>query len=76
MSEKNFSEIFGTDEFEDGSNIGWCVLAEGLGVFFINYFGCLSCINLGDSGPKELVLIGLTFGFVVMVAVQVSRISL
>ncbi|KAE8572946.1 Aquaporin 1-like, partial [Halyomorpha halys] len=67
---RGLKAALGMSEVARGGDLGKCLLAEAIGVFFINYFGCMSCINVGSHDPKSLVLIALTFGFVVMIAVQ------
>ncbi|CAH1402035.1 unnamed protein product [Nezara viridula] len=68
---RGLKAALGTSEVtRAGGDLGKSLLAEFIGVFFINYFGCMSCINVGSHDPKSLVLIALTFGFVVMIAVQ------
>jgi glycerol uptake facilitator-like aquaporin len=64
-------DMLGMEELSSG--LGKCLIAEALGTFFINYFGCLSTVNLGTTdNPADIVLISLTFGFIVMIAVQVN----
>lgn len=72
MPEKRgFKDALGMSEVARGGDLGKCLLAEAIGVFFINYFGCMSCIRLDPPGfDTDPLLIALTFGFVVMVAVQ------
>lgn len=73
MPEKRgLKEALGMAEVSRAGDLGKCLLAEALGVFFINYFGCMSCMNLNPSPIIESkhVVIALTFGFVVMIAVQ------
>lgn len=67
---RGLKAALGMSEVARGGDLGKCLLAEAIGVCFINYFGCMSCINVGSHDPKSLVLIALTFGFVVMIAVQ------
>lgn len=72
MPEKrSLRDAIGMSEVARAGDLGKCLLAEALGVFFINYFGCMACINLDppNFGANPL-LIALTFGFIVMVAVQ------
>ncbi|CAH0393354.1 unnamed protein product [Bemisia tabaci] len=53
------------------SGLGKALVAEALGTLFINFFGCLSAVNLVEpQAAPNLVLIALTFGFIVFVAVQ------
>ncbi|CAH1402036.1 unnamed protein product [Nezara viridula] len=71
---KDMMEILGTVEVTEKDKaieLLKALLAEFIGTFFITYFGCMSCINLGNLiSLKSIVLIALTFGFVVMVSVQ------
>uniref|UniRef100_A0A224XHR6 Putative aquaporin major intrinsic protein family n=1 Tax=Panstrongylus lignarius TaxID=156445 RepID=A0A224XHR6_9HEMI len=61
----------GMNEMARAGDLGKSLAAEALGVLFINYFGCMSCLNIEKpSDTPSFVLIALTFGFVVMVAVQ------
>lgn len=62
----------GVNEVTDvKSGLGKALVAEAIGTLFINFFGCLSVVNLVDStAPPNLVLIALTFGFIVFALVQ------
>lgn len=51
-------------------NIWKALVAEFLGNLLLNFFGCASVVNL--KGPTDFVVVGLTFGFVVFIIVQVS----
>ncbi|KAK9499077.1 hypothetical protein O3M35_003590 [Rhynocoris fuscipes] len=63
--------LVGMNEMSRAGDLGKSLVAEALGVLFINYFGCMSCINVDKpNDAPSLLLIALTFGFVVMVAVQ------
>ena len=46
MAPKKASSIIGLEELTNNKNgLGKALVAEALGVFFINYFGCLSCLK-------------------------------
>jgi len=46
MAPKKASSIVGLEELTNNKNgLGKALIAEALGVFFINYFGCLSCLK-------------------------------
>ena len=46
MAPKKASSILGLEELTNNKNgLGKALIAEALGVFFINYFGCLSCLK-------------------------------
>ncbi|CAB0018997.1 unnamed protein product [Nesidiocoris tenuis] len=63
--------LVGMNEMARAGDLGKALVAEALGTLFITYFGCMSCLAVPPSAePADLVLISLTFGFVVMVAVQ------
>jgi len=62
----------GLSELNDNkNNLGKALIAEMVGTFVLNFFGCLSVLNLGNqSDPVDLVLISLAFGLSVMAMVQ------
>jgi len=65
MAGRSLAGRLGVAEVKDNkSGLGKALIAEALGLFFINYFGCLSCTT-GNS-----VIISLAFGFVVFILVQ------
>lgn len=46
MAPKKAASLIGLDELTNNKNgLGKALVAEALGVFFINYFGCLSCLK-------------------------------
>uniref|UniRef100_A0A1B6CWT4 Aquaporin n=1 Tax=Clastoptera arizonana TaxID=38151 RepID=A0A1B6CWT4_9HEMI len=60
-----------TELSDKSSNLGKALAAECLGTFCLNFFGCLSVMNLGvQSEPINMVLIAFTFGLTVMAIVQ------
>lgn len=63
----------GLSELNDNkNNLGKALIAEVVGTFILNFFGCISVMNLLDqSTPANLVLISLSFGLSVMAMVQV-----
>lgn len=63
----------GLSELNDNkNNLGKALIAELVGTFILNFFGCISVMNLLDqSTPANLVLISLSFGLSVMAMVQV-----
>jgi len=67
-------ETLGFDEFSTAKKTAqvWkSLLAEFLGNLLLNFFGCLSCVTLNESNTLgRLVMIALTFGFVIFVVVQ------
>lgn len=70
----NFQEILGINEVSSSKvvNALWkALLAEFLGNFLLNFFGCGSCVVSFVSGAQKYVFISLTFGLVVFVCVQV-----
>ncbi|KAG8298644.1 Major intrinsic protein [Homalodisca vitripennis] len=66
----------GLSELNDNkNNLGKALIAECVGTFVLNFFGCLSVMNLGDqSTAADLVLISLAFGLSVMAMVQGDKI--
>uniref|UniRef100_A0A1B6KTE5 Aquaporin n=2 Tax=Graphocephala atropunctata TaxID=36148 RepID=A0A1B6KTE5_9HEMI len=62
----------GLSELNDNkNNLGKALIAECVGTFVLNFFGCLSVMNLGDqSTAADLVLISLAFGLSVMAMIQ------
>lgn len=68
----NFKETIGISELRDKKDTLWkAILAEFVGNFLLNFFGCASVVSFGDSG-HSLVLISLTFGFAIFIIVHVS----
>ncbi len=52
MAPKKAASLIGLEELTNHrNNLGKALVAEALGVFFINYFGCLSCLS---PGPQSL----------------------
>lgn len=46
MAPKKAASLIGLEELTNNKNgLGKALVAEALGVFFINYFGCLSCLK-------------------------------
>lgn len=46
MAPKKAASLLGLEELTNNKNgLGKALLAEAVGVFFINYFGCLSCLK-------------------------------
>lgn len=67
----NFREKLGISELKDKKGGIWkALLAEFLGNFLLNFFGCASAISL-PSGQQDIVLIALTFGLTIFIIVQV-----
>lgn len=62
----------GLSELNDNkNNLGRALIAEALGTFMLNFFGCLSVMNLAtQSEPINFILIAFTFGLTVMAMVQ------
>ncbi|KAB0802600.1 hypothetical protein PPYR_01854 [Photinus pyralis] len=67
-----FSEVLGVSEFKTKRDSIWkALLAEFVGNIILNYFGCASCMIIKPNVENpNLVLIALTFGFSVFIAVQ------
>lgn len=52
MAPKKAASLIGLEELTNNKNgLGKALLAEAIGVFFINYFGCLSCLK---PAPQSL----------------------
>lgn len=52
MAPKKASSLVGLEELTNNKNgLGKALIAEAIGVFFINYFGCLSCLK---PSPQSL----------------------
>ncbi|KAK7579752.1 hypothetical protein V9T40_000381 [Parthenolecanium corni] len=50
MAPKKAASLLGLEELTNNKNgLGKALVAEAIGVFFINYFGCLSCLNAGSQ---------------------------
>lgn len=64
----------GLSELNDNkNNLGKALIAELVGTFVLNFFGCMSVLNLGNQSDQvDLVLISLAFGLSVMAMVQVG----
>lgn len=46
MAPKKAASLLGLEELTNNKNgLGKALVAEAIGVFFINYFGCLSCLK-------------------------------
>lgn len=46
MAPKKAASLIGLEELTNNKNgLGKALVAEAIGVFFINYFGCLSCLK-------------------------------
>ncbi|KAJ8977986.1 hypothetical protein NQ317_004530 [Molorchus minor] len=73
----NLHETLGINELKDKSgNIWKALLAEFLGNFLLNYFGCASVVSFeGDSNQHSFVLIALTFGLTIFIVVQSLQIN-
>ncbi|KAJ8927754.1 hypothetical protein NQ314_019758 [Rhamnusium bicolor] len=66
----NFHETLGINELKSKNGQIWkALLAEFLGNFLLNFFGCASIITFSDK-PHDLLLISLTFGLIVFTVVQ------
>ena len=64
----DFNERLGLVEVKQG--IWKALVAEVLGNFLLNYFGCMSCVSF-PKGESTHVVIALTFGLAIMAIVQV-----
>lgn len=50
MAPKKAASLLGLEELTNNKNgLGKALVAEAIGVFFINYFGCLSCLKEADK---------------------------
>ncbi|KAJ8941129.1 hypothetical protein NQ318_004248 [Aromia moschata] len=66
----NFQETLGINELKEKNGTIWkALLAEFLGNFLLNFFGCASVISFSDQ-PHSLILIALTFGLTIFIVVQ------
>ncbi|KAJ8920558.1 hypothetical protein NQ315_005427 [Exocentrus adspersus] len=66
-----FHETLGINELKDKNGGIWkALLAEFLGNFLLNFFGCASVVSI-SSKEHSFVLIALTFGLTIFVVVQV-----
>lgn len=64
-----FKSRLGVSEITDNkSNLGKSLIAELLGNFMLNFFGCISAVTPNTNN----VLIAFTFGLTIMALVQVS----
>jgi aquaporin related protein len=68
MAGVGIKEKLGVEEITRG--IWKALLAEFLGNLLLNFYGCASCISIGE-GATDPVLVSLTFGLVIMAIVQV-----
>lgn len=73
----NFQEVLGINEVSSSKviNAVWkALLAEFLGNFLLNFFGCGSVIVMAFTTEHQpnFLLVALTFGLVVFVCVQVK----
>lgn len=71
----NFQQILGFDEIKKKKDTYWkALLAEFLGNFLLNFYGCYSCVLIGldkdIAAPYNYVLVALSFGFAIFVLVQ------
>lgn len=73
----NFREVLGINEVSSSKviNVLWkALLAEFLGNFLLNFFGCGSVVVMSftanDANKPNYLLVALTFGLVVFVCVQ------
>ncbi|KAL1512596.1 hypothetical protein ABEB36_002162 [Hypothenemus hampei] len=71
----NFQEVLGINEVSSSKvmNTVWkALLAEFLGNFLLNFFGCGSVVVMSFSEPNKpnFLLVSFTFGLVVFVCVQ------
>lgn len=58
----------GVNELKGSTNLWKSILAEFVGIFILNFFGCAACIHAkGDE-----TLISLAFGLSVFMAAMVS----
>lgn len=73
MPAPTLKDKLGITELTDKKGGIWkALLAEFLGNFLLNFFGCASCLLISDhTAPADLVRISLAFGLVIFVAVQV-----
>jgi len=74
----NFQEVLGINEVSSSKviNTVWkALLAEFLGNFLLNFFGCGSVVVMQQSPlhKPNFLYVALTFGIVVFVCVQVSK---
>ncbi|XP_018569426.1 aquaporin AQPAn.G isoform X2 [Anoplophora glabripennis] len=66
----NFREKLGISELKDKKGGIWkALLAEFLGNFLLNFFGCASAVSL-PSEQQDIVLVALTFGLTIFIIVQ------
>jgi aquaporin related protein len=70
MAGASIKEKLGVEEITRG--IWKALLAEFLGNLLLNFYGCASCISIGDD-IKSPLFISLAFGLVVMAIVQVRN---
>lgn len=53
MAPKKAASLLGLEELTNNKNgLGKALVAEAIGVFFINYFGCLSCLKAASQTLK------------------------
>lgn len=73
MPAPTLKDKLGITELTDKKGGIWkALLAEFLGNFLLNFFGCASCLNVPDpTAPADLVRISLAFGLIIFGAVQV-----
>ena len=73
MPKRSIKEQLGINELLDKKGGIWkALLAEFLGTFLLNFFGCASCLHITNPDDvTDLVRISLTFGLVIFGAVQV-----
>lgn len=73
MPKLDVKETIGVYDVTDKKGRLWKALfAEYIGTFFLNFFGCASCIKFVEDEPTDVVRIALAFGFAIFIAVQVS----
>ena len=58
----------GANELKGSTNLWKSILAEFVGIFILNFFGCAACTHAGT----DLTLISLAFGLSVFMAAMVS----